>query len=112
MAHWKEFSFLPQWGSMAAAAKLDKLRRYACHELHLFVHQRDPDLFRSAVLPMLQVKLHGAHVATAHSNACASRHLLSTVFLSTSFTSVHETTGALAKGLCIVTKLFTGSLEF
>mmetsp|Transcript_17791 Transcript_17791/g.53615 ORF Transcript_17791/g.53615 Transcript_17791/m.53615 type:complete len:2186 (+) Transcript_17791:298-6855(+) len=57
VAHWKEFSFLPQWGSMAAAAKLDKLRRYACHELHLFVHQRDPDLFRSAVLPMLQCKL-------------------------------------------------------
>ncbi len=55
-AHWRDFSFLPHWGSLTAAQKLDRLRRHACHELHFFVHQRDPQLFRSAVLPLLQVR--------------------------------------------------------
>ena len=53
---WRAFDFLPQWGMLSHSDKLARLRDYACHELHYFVQQRDPELFQSAVLPLLQVR--------------------------------------------------------
>ena len=52
---WRTFDFLPQWAALSPAEKLARLRDHACHELHFFVQQRDPELFQSAVLPLLQV---------------------------------------------------------
>lgn len=52
---WRKFDFLPQWGMLSHSEKLAKLRDHACHELHFFVQQRDPELFQSTVLPLLQV---------------------------------------------------------
>jgi hypothetical protein len=53
---WRAFDFLPQWGMLSHSEKLARLRDYACHELHFFVQQRDPELFQSTVLPLLQVR--------------------------------------------------------
>lgn len=53
---WRAFDFLPQWGMLSHSEKLARLQDYACHELHFFVQERDPELFQSTVLPLLQVR--------------------------------------------------------
>lgn len=53
---WRAFDFLPSWHTLTPAQRSTKLQEHACHELHFFVHQRDPQLFQSAVLPLLQVR--------------------------------------------------------
>lgn len=55
--HWRKFDFLPTWHTLEREQTIAKLQEHACHELHFFVQQRDPQLFESAVLPLLKVCL-------------------------------------------------------
>ena len=54
----REFSFLAQWHTLDDAARRSKYGKYACHELHLFLHFRDPDFFARVVAPYLAHKRH------------------------------------------------------
>jgi hypothetical protein len=42
---------------MTRAEKLDNYSKHACHELHFFLSQKDPEFFRSVVRPFLANKL-------------------------------------------------------
>lgn len=51
-----EFAFLKDWPRLDDAAKLKKYGEYACHELHLFLYQRDRPFFDRVVRPYLANK--------------------------------------------------------
>ncbi len=51
-----EFAFLKDWPKLDEAAKLKKYGEYACHELHLFLYQRDRPFFDKIVKPYLANK--------------------------------------------------------
>ncbi len=51
-----EFAFVLRWPDMDEAEKREKYTKYACHELHFFLHQKDPAFFRKVVLPYLKNK--------------------------------------------------------
>ena len=53
----QEFAFLMDWPGMTRARKLELYGKHACHELHFFVHQKDPEFFRAVVRPFLANKL-------------------------------------------------------
>ncbi|MFT4514529.1 MAG: hypothetical protein ACI91B_003240, partial [Planctomycetota bacterium] len=53
----QSFAFVLEWPGMTRAAKLEKYSKHACHELHFFLHQKDPDFFGSVVKPFLANKL-------------------------------------------------------
>lgn len=55
-ARLSKFSFLKTWPQLDAETKLEKYGEFASHELHLFLHQRDPDFFATVVKPYLQNK--------------------------------------------------------
>ncbi len=67
----RKFDFLPAWATLSRGQQLAKLRECACHELHFFVQQRDPELFGAVVLPLLQVWPFRACSAGRLANACA-----------------------------------------
>ncbi len=52
------FEFVVRWPSLTRAEKLDLCDRYGCHELHFFLHQKDPEFFAEVVRPFLRNKLH------------------------------------------------------
>ena len=51
-----EFRFVLDWPSMSREDKEKKVGKYACHELSLFLHRKDPAFFESVVLPYLRNK--------------------------------------------------------
>ena len=51
-----EFSFVLRWPDLKPEEKQEKYSKYACHELSFFIHQKDPDFFRTVVLPYLKNK--------------------------------------------------------
>ena len=53
----QRFAFILEWPAMTRAEKLDKYSKHACHELHFFLSQKDPEFFRSVVRPFLGSKL-------------------------------------------------------
>ncbi len=57
-----EFSFLLQWPNKTDEEKRELYLKYACHELHFFLLHKDPDFFRSAVLPYLANKLNQTYL--------------------------------------------------
>ncbi|WFB36278.1 hypothetical protein P3T73_00685 [Kiritimatiellota bacterium B12222] len=52
----QDFSFLKSWPQLDQKTKQEKYGKYASHELHLFLYQRDPAFFTSTVKPYLQNK--------------------------------------------------------
>ncbi len=52
----REFSFVTNWPSLADAEKKEKYSKYACHELSFFLSRKDPEFFKSVVLPHLANK--------------------------------------------------------
>ena len=52
----REFSFLLDWPGFTREQKLEKYDSFACHELHYFLHAKDPDFFQSCILPYLKQK--------------------------------------------------------
>ncbi|MGC6488142.1 MAG: hypothetical protein ACON4Z_10880, partial [Planctomycetota bacterium] len=53
----QRFSFLLEWPSLARDRKLALYGEHACHELHFFLHEKDPEFFASVVRPLLADKL-------------------------------------------------------
>ena len=54
----REFAFITQWHTLDEATRRARYAKYACHELHLFLHFRDPDFFAAVVRPYLAHKRH------------------------------------------------------
>ena len=50
------FDFLLRWPTLTDSQKRVKYSEFACHELHLFLYQRDRPFFTSIVLPFLREK--------------------------------------------------------
>ena len=51
-----EFGFLPTWPKLSPAEKQATYSKYACHELHVFLHEKDPAFFAAVVKPLLANK--------------------------------------------------------
>ncbi|HEV7281501.1 MAG TPA: hypothetical protein VGN57_14970 [Pirellulaceae bacterium] len=51
-----EFGFLPRWNTLPAAEKKTLYSKYACHELHFFLAEKDPAFFEQIVRPYLANK--------------------------------------------------------
>ncbi|MEE2640436.1 MAG: hypothetical protein VX768_07395 [Planctomycetota bacterium] len=48
-----EFRFVVDWTQKSMKEKLELYSRYACHELNYFLCKKDPDFFKTIVLPYL-----------------------------------------------------------
>ncbi|MGQ0553683.1 MAG: hypothetical protein ACT4PU_10745 [Planctomycetota bacterium] len=70
------FQFLLAWPSLTREERLALLSKHGCHELHLFVHERDPELFAEVVRPHLANKLHPTFLDHWLLGADLSRYLL------------------------------------
>ncbi|MCC5850318.1 MAG: hypothetical protein JJU29_19710, partial [Verrucomicrobia bacterium] len=57
-----DFAFLTNWHQLDEETKHEKLAQYASHELHLFLHARDPDFFETSVRPVLENKFQKSFV--------------------------------------------------
>jgi len=51
------FDFLARWPALPREERLALLSDHGCHELHLFVHEHDPQLFDEVLRPYLRNKL-------------------------------------------------------
>lgn len=54
----RPFRFLTSWPSLSTEEKLARYDEFACHELHLFLHQKDRVFFDGIVRPYLANKRH------------------------------------------------------
>ncbi|MFT5288398.1 MAG: hypothetical protein ACI82F_000453 [Planctomycetota bacterium] len=52
-----EFGFLLEWPTLEREAKLEFYSEFACHELDLFLHQKDETFFNEVVRPTLANKI-------------------------------------------------------
>ncbi len=52
----KEFAFITEWPKLTDQQKRAKYSKYACHELNLFICERDGAFFKAVVLPYLKNK--------------------------------------------------------
>jgi hypothetical protein len=52
----KEFAFITDWPKLTDDQKREKYSKYACHELNLFIYERDKAFFEAVVLPYLKNK--------------------------------------------------------
>ncbi|MEZ5966798.1 MAG: hypothetical protein R3F56_23365 [Planctomycetota bacterium] len=57
-AELSRFAFLLGWPELTVEAKRDLYSRHACHELHFFLQQKDPEFFAQEVRPFLACKMH------------------------------------------------------
>lgn len=53
----QEWSFLVDWPIMTIEKKLEFYDKFVCHELNLFIYNRDQNFFADVVLPFLQAKM-------------------------------------------------------
>lgn len=53
----QSFAFLLEWPGMTREQKLENYSKHACHELHFFLSQKDPEFFGSVVRAFLANKL-------------------------------------------------------
>ena len=51
------FSFLLEWPALTHEEKLAKYSEFGCHELHFFLHEKDPAFFEEVVRPYLAQKM-------------------------------------------------------
>ncbi len=51
-----EFAFILNWPKLSPDEKGDLYSQYACHELHFFLHEKDPEFFNEVVRPYLANK--------------------------------------------------------
>ncbi len=54
----REFTFVTQWSRLDAEEQQRKYSKYACHELDLFLAEKDPAFFARVIRPYLANKLH------------------------------------------------------
>ena len=50
------FEFLTRWPALDAAEKRALYSEYACHEVNVFIHEKDPGFFREVVAPYIANK--------------------------------------------------------
>ncbi len=55
-AVFQEFGFITDWGDKTDAEKRELYGKYACHELDLFLHEKDSKFFAEVVAPNLRNK--------------------------------------------------------
>ncbi len=53
-----QFEFMTRWPSLTELEKRTKYSEFACHELHVFLRERDPEFFQAIVVPHLSSKGH------------------------------------------------------
>ncbi|MFT5735004.1 MAG: hypothetical protein ACI8WY_003690, partial [Planctomycetota bacterium] len=53
-----KFEFLTRWPELTELEKRTKYSEFACHEMHAFLRERDPEFFQSIVVPHLSSKGH------------------------------------------------------
>lgn len=53
-----EFAFLLRWPTMTPEEQREQYAQHACHELHFFLHEKDPAFFDEVVRPYLANKAH------------------------------------------------------
>lgn len=51
-----EFNFILKWPEYSKEKKQELYKKYACHELHLFLSKKDPQFFKETVFPYLKNK--------------------------------------------------------
>ncbi len=51
-----EFSFMLNWPNLTAEAKRTLYSKYACHELSFFLSRKDPEFFKTVIVPYLANK--------------------------------------------------------
>jgi prepilin-type processing-associated H-X9-DG protein len=51
-----EFSFITTWPTLEAKEKRRLYSKYACHELSFFLYHKDPEFFKTVILPYLKNK--------------------------------------------------------
>lgn len=51
-----EFNFLLSWPTTSPEKKRELYKKYACHELHIFLAKKDPEFFKAVVEPYLANK--------------------------------------------------------
>ncbi len=51
-----EFAFILRWPKLSRDEKAELYSKYACHELHFFLHEKDPQFFEEVVRPYLANK--------------------------------------------------------
>ncbi|KAF7724032.1 hypothetical protein EC973_001439 [Apophysomyces ossiformis] len=54
----KKYSFLPFWRTLSLERKLELYEQTNCHELNLWLKQKDPTFFDNHVKPFIQCKIH------------------------------------------------------
>lgn len=52
------FEFLLDWPKLTPEEQRERYSKFACHELHFFLHEKDPDFFAAVVKPYLANKIH------------------------------------------------------
>jgi len=53
----QKFAFLLNWPELSRDRKLQLYSEHACHELHFFLHQKDPEFFGAVIKPFLANKI-------------------------------------------------------
>lgn len=53
----EKFSFLKEWPTYSPTMKLEKHHGMACHELNLWIMQKDPAFFEEHILPFVKVTI-------------------------------------------------------
>ena len=51
-----DFAFVAEWADLPPERRLELYGSHACHELDLFLHEKDPDFFAAVVAPRLREK--------------------------------------------------------
>ncbi|CAN5849621.1 hypothetical protein BH11MYX3_BH11MYX3_07920 [soil metagenome] len=52
----REMSFITRWHTLADGERREQYSKYACHELHLFLHMKDRPFFDAVIAPYLAHK--------------------------------------------------------
>ncbi len=55
-ATFADFAFVAEWADLPPERRLELYGSHACHELDLFLHEKDPDFFAAVVAPRLREK--------------------------------------------------------
>ena len=66
-----QFEFLTRWPSLDDTEKRAKYSEFACHELHVFLHEKDPEFFAAVVRPYL-ANMSQSELFAVMTGGCAS----------------------------------------
>ena len=70
-----EFGFIARWPSLTEGEQSELYSKYACHELHLFLHFKDDPFFRRVIAPYLADKQHPTFLDHYFTRGALDRYL-------------------------------------